>query len=143
MSRNSSYTLHNAPYPIFSPAERYQRFHEKKAKGGLNLTMFGGSSNVAPDSPVFTKGPTHGRVMNSKLRFFCIEVSAVDGGEFQYFLGTRDEMAELHTAGKSIPPERVVAPPIPGAGYAVLIQGNYVVHQACGCLLYTSDAADE
>jgi len=33
------------------PAERYQRYHEEKAKGGLALTMFGGSSNVAADSP--------------------------------------------------------------------------------------------
>ncbi len=33
------------------PAFRYQRYHEEKAKGGLALTMFGGSSNVAPDSP--------------------------------------------------------------------------------------------
>ncbi|MEM8687334.1 MAG: NADH:flavin oxidoreductase [Pseudomonadota bacterium] len=33
------------------PADRYQSYHEEKAKGGLALTMFGGSSNVAPDSP--------------------------------------------------------------------------------------------
>ena len=33
------------------PKERYQRYHEEKAKGGIGLTMFGGSSNVAPDSP--------------------------------------------------------------------------------------------
>jgi 2,4-dienoyl-CoA reductase-like NADH-dependent reductase (Old Yellow Enzyme family) len=33
------------------PTERYQRYHEEKAKGGIALTMFGGSSNVAPDSP--------------------------------------------------------------------------------------------
>jgi 2,4-dienoyl-CoA reductase-like NADH-dependent reductase (Old Yellow Enzyme family) len=33
------------------PGERYQRYHEEKARGGLALTMFGGSSNVAPDSP--------------------------------------------------------------------------------------------
>lgn len=33
------------------PKDRYQRYHEEKAKGGLALTMFGGSSNVAPDSP--------------------------------------------------------------------------------------------
>ncbi|MEE9335644.1 MAG: NADH:flavin oxidoreductase [Granulosicoccaceae bacterium] len=33
------------------PAQRYQRYHEEKAKGGLALTMFGGSSNIAPDSP--------------------------------------------------------------------------------------------
>ena len=33
------------------PKQRYQLYHEEKAKGGLALTMFGGSSNIAPDSP--------------------------------------------------------------------------------------------
>lgn len=33
------------------PAERYQRYHEEKARGGIALTMFGGSSNVDVDSP--------------------------------------------------------------------------------------------
>ena len=32
------------------PADRYQSYHEAKAKGGIALTMFGGSSNVSPDS---------------------------------------------------------------------------------------------
>ena len=31
------------------PQQRYQAYHEEKAKGGLALTMFGGSSNVSPD----------------------------------------------------------------------------------------------
>ncbi len=33
------------------PQQRYQLYHEEKAKGGLALTMFGGSSSVAKDSP--------------------------------------------------------------------------------------------
>ncbi len=33
------------------PKERYQLYHEEKAKGGIGLTCFGGSSSVAPDSP--------------------------------------------------------------------------------------------
>ena len=33
------------------PKGRYQAYHEEKAKGGLALTMFGGSTNVAEDSP--------------------------------------------------------------------------------------------
>ena len=33
------------------PKLRYQLYHEEKAKGGLALTMFGGSTNVAADSP--------------------------------------------------------------------------------------------
>lgn len=33
------------------PKERYQLYHAEKAKGGIGLTMFGGSSSVAVDSP--------------------------------------------------------------------------------------------
>ena len=33
------------------PQERYQLYHEEKAKGGLALSMFGGSSTVAAESP--------------------------------------------------------------------------------------------
>jgi len=33
------------------PTEPYQIYHEEKAKGGIALTMFGGSSNVDVDSP--------------------------------------------------------------------------------------------
>jgi 2,4-dienoyl-CoA reductase-like NADH-dependent reductase (Old Yellow Enzyme family)/thioredoxin reductase len=32
------------------PLEKYQRYHEEKAKGGIALTMFGGSSMVSKDS---------------------------------------------------------------------------------------------
>ena len=33
------------------PQERYQLYHEEKAKGGIGLAMFGGSSSVSIDSP--------------------------------------------------------------------------------------------
>ena len=33
------------------PQQRYQLYHEEKAKGGIGLTMFGGSSSVSIDSP--------------------------------------------------------------------------------------------
>ena len=33
------------------PCERYQRYHEEKARGGLAMTMFGGSSPISTDSP--------------------------------------------------------------------------------------------
>lgn len=39
------------------PGERYQRYHEEKAKGGLGLTSFGGSSMVAVECP-----PTFGQL---------------------------------------------------------------------------------
>lgn len=33
------------------PQDAYQAYHEEKARGGIGLSMFGGSSNVAVDSP--------------------------------------------------------------------------------------------
>lgn len=33
------------------PRDRYRLYHEEKAKGGVGLTIIGGSTNIAPDSP--------------------------------------------------------------------------------------------
>lgn len=33
------------------PRDRYRLYHEEKANGGVALTMIGGSTNIAPDSP--------------------------------------------------------------------------------------------
>lgn len=33
------------------PGLRYRLYHEEKARGGVAMTMVGGSANVAPDSP--------------------------------------------------------------------------------------------
>ena len=47
MSTSHACGLHDNHFP----GERYQAYHEEKAKGGIALSMFGGSSNVAADSP--------------------------------------------------------------------------------------------
>jgi 2,4-dienoyl-CoA reductase-like NADH-dependent reductase (Old Yellow Enzyme family) len=45
-------TSHAISYAVDGkPKERYQLYQEEKARGGIGLTMFGGASNVAPDSP--------------------------------------------------------------------------------------------
>jgi 2,4-dienoyl-CoA reductase-like NADH-dependent reductase (Old Yellow Enzyme family)/thioredoxin reductase len=45
-------TSHEPAYAVDGlPKGRYQRYHEEKAKGGIALTMIGGSANVAIDSP--------------------------------------------------------------------------------------------
>jgi 2,4-dienoyl-CoA reductase-like NADH-dependent reductase (Old Yellow Enzyme family) len=46
MSSSHAATLDEGGMPL----ERYQRYHEEKARGGLALTMFGGSSMVSKDS---------------------------------------------------------------------------------------------
>ncbi len=63
---------------------------------------------------------------------FVTDPNQVEGGEFQYFKGTRDDMAALKAQGGSVPEDLVIAPTMPGAGHAILMQGNYVVHQAKG-----------
>ena len=51
--RNRIMSTSHAPGYVVdgNPETRYQLYHAEKAKGGLALTMFGGSSNIAPDSP--------------------------------------------------------------------------------------------
>jgi 2,4-dienoyl-CoA reductase-like NADH-dependent reductase (Old Yellow Enzyme family) len=45
-------TAHAVGYPEDGmPTERYQLYQEEKAKGGIGLTVFGGSSSVALESP--------------------------------------------------------------------------------------------
>lgn len=34
------------------PGEAYRLYHAEKALGGIGLTIFGGASSVAPDSPL-------------------------------------------------------------------------------------------
>jgi 2,4-dienoyl-CoA reductase-like NADH-dependent reductase (Old Yellow Enzyme family)/thioredoxin reductase len=51
--RNRLYSTGHAPSGYLengAPGLRYELYHEEKAKGGLALTIIGGSSNVAPDS---------------------------------------------------------------------------------------------
>jgi hypothetical protein len=52
----------------------------------------------------------------------------VEGGRFEYFMGTRDEGRELLADGE-LPADRVIAPPSP-PGYGALIQGTAVYHRA-------------
>ncbi len=63
---------------------------------------------------------------------FVTDPKLVDGGEFEYYLGTKDEVAALTKAGKPLDPAKIVAPNMSGPGYAVLQQGNMVVHRAKG-----------
>lgn len=61
----------------------------------------------------------------------------LEGGEFQYFHGTKMEgQALLGIEGEEgmdaeLPLERVVTVPFPAAGYGFMQQGNMIFHRAC------------
>lgn len=63
---------------------------------------------------------------------FVTDPKAVVGGEFQYFKGTKHEMADFKRLGQEVPSDRMISPEMPGPGYAIMQQGNMVVHQAKG-----------
>ncbi|MBH96976.1 MAG: N-methylproline demethylase [Rhodospirillaceae bacterium] len=61
------------------PKDRYQRYHEEKARGGIALTMFGGSSSVSGDShwnfPLINLNDDH---VISHLQSFAQRIHAHD-----------------------------------------------------------------
>lgn len=68
------------------------------------------------------------------LRFdfvlFVTDPAAISGGEFEYFRGTKTEVADLSARKQALPDDRIVSVSPPGPGYAVMQQGNMVVHRA-------------
>ena len=60
----------------------------------------------------------------------CHDPATYKGGDFKYFLGTREEGHAIVSRGDTIPDDRVVTPHFPGAGYACFMQGSAVYHCA-------------
>jgi hypothetical protein len=63
---------------------------------------------------------------------FVTDPNLVKGGEFEYYRGTKMEAKALKDEGKPLDPSKIVQAALPGPGYAVLQQGNMVVHRAKG-----------
>jgi len=53
----------------------------------------------------------------------------LDGGDFEYFVGTKAEVAALADRGERPPTDRCVSVEWPGPGFAVALHGNMVVHR--------------
>lgn len=88
--------------------------------------------NYQPLTPGENVDKWHWDTLQVDYVMFVTDPNSVEGGEFQYFNGTRDEISALRAKGKPVPADRIIAPEMPGPGYAVLMQGEHVVHQARG-----------
>lgn len=88
--------------------------------------------NFQPLTPGENVDKWHWDTLQVDYVMFVTDPNAVEGGEFQYFHGTKEELVMLREQGHPVPPERIIAPSMPGPGYAVLMQGEQVVHQARG-----------
>ena len=63
---------------------------------------------------------------------FVTDPKSVQGGEFEYYQGTKEEFLSRSKAGAALDASKVISPSMPGPGYAILQQGNMVVHRAKG-----------
>jgi hypothetical protein len=91
-----------------------------------------GHINYAPEIVGENVDKWHTDTLRVDYVLFVTDPKTHDGGEFQYFKGTRHEMEAVRARGESVPAEKIVSPPFPDKGYAVLQQGNMVVHRAKG-----------
>lgn len=91
-----------------------------------------GHLNYAPKEIGGNVDKWHTDTLRFDYVMFVTDPAKNRGGAFQYFRGTKKEMAAYKARGEALPPGKIVAPKIPAAGFAVMQQGNMVVHQARG-----------
>jgi hypothetical protein len=88
-----------------------------------------GHMNFSPDKLEDAVDKWHHDTLPLDIVMAVTDPATLDGGEFEYFIGTKDEMAELAKQGKQPPRDRVEQPPFNGPGYAIALHGNMVVHR--------------
>lgn len=94
-----------------------------------SMPLMLGHLNFAPIELTQTVDKWHTDTIALDYVLMITDPSQLSGGKFQYFNGTKEEAAAI-LEQTSIPEERIISPVFPGAGYAVLQQGNMVMHRA-------------
>lgn len=89
-----------------------------------------GHMNFAPDDISKPVDHWHHDFVGFDYVLMAHDPATLEGGEFKVFMGTREEGHAILDRGEELPPDRVVAPDFPGAGYACFMQGNAVFHCA-------------
>ena len=96
--------------------------------------------NYAPDDIRNAIDTWHTDSVSFDIVLMLSDPSKFQGGEFQYFHGTREEGQNIlgisGEEGKDaeLPDDRVITIPFPAAGYGFLQQGNMIFHRACRLL---------
>jgi len=91
-----------------------------------------GHLNYSPDDLSKAVDKWHHDTLSLDYVMMVTDPQSMDGGRFEYFSGTKSEMAALAAQGKTPPADRVVAPHFPAPGYAIALHGNMVVHRGAG-----------
>ncbi|MDE0310176.1 MAG: hypothetical protein OXI60_10140 [Acidiferrobacterales bacterium] len=89
-----------------------------------------GHLNYAPDDLKRSVDKWHHDTLGLDYVLMVSDPTQLQGGEFQYFKGTRHEAQDYADRNEPIPDDRVCTPDFPSAGYAIVLHGNMVVHRA-------------
>ncbi len=93
--------------------------------------------NYAPEDITRAVDNWHTDSVAFDIVMMMSDPAKIDGGEFQYFQGTKQEgQTLLGIAGEEgidaeLPAERIKTVPFPGPGYGFMQQGNMIFHRAC------------
>lgn len=93
--------------------------------------------NYAPEDITRAVDNWHTDSVAFDIVMMLSDPKTLEGGEFQYFHGTKMEGQELlgitgeEGVDAELPSERIVTVPFPAAGYGFMQQGNMIFHRAC------------
>ena len=91
-----------------------------------------GHMNYSPDDLNKAVDKWHHDTLPLDYVMMVTDPATLSGGNFEYFVGTKHEMAELARRGETPPRDRVEAPDFPGPGYAIALHGDMIVHRGAG-----------
>lgn len=88
-----------------------------------------GHLNFSPNDPGKAVDKWHHDTLPLDYVMMVSDPASLAGGSFEYFVGTKHEVAALAEQGKTPPRNRVEAPHFPGPGYAIALHGDMIVHR--------------
>lgn len=88
-----------------------------------------GHMNFSPDDLSKAVDKWHHDTLPLDYVMMISDPATLSGGHFEYFVGSKHEMAILADQGKTPPRKRVEAPHFPGPGSAIALHGDMIVHR--------------
>ena len=94
-----------------------------------NMPVHLGHINYQPTDPKEAVDKWHHDTIPLDYVMMVTDPTRLQGGQFEYFLGTKEEAAIFAAENRKPPRNRVVTPDFAGPGYAIALHGDMVVHR--------------
>ena len=94
-----------------------------------NMPVHLGHINYQPTNPKEAVDKWHHDTIPLDYVMMVTDPTRLQGGQFEYFLGTKEEATIFAEENRKPPRNRVVTPDFAGPGYAIALHGDMVVHR--------------